>query len=193
MNGKIIYLLGPAGSGKLTIAKAVRQCFSCILLDNHLINNVVFSLIDPDGKTALPEAVWNNIARVRAAALDTMRDLSKPDRSFILTNELIEGNPRHAAVFEDVRRVALVRNAALVPVRLSIRPEVVARRVASPGRAEMYKEIDPDEAARKARETTVLRPVGVKYLDLDVSDLSPEQAAVHVLSFANGIGAGEVP
>jgi shikimate kinase len=51
MNGALIYLIGFAGCGKLTIAKAIQKKIDCILVDNHLINNVIFSLIDPDGKT----------------------------------------------------------------------------------------------------------------------------------------------
>ena len=49
MNGTIIYLFGFAGCGKLTIAKAIQLKLDCILVDNHRINNVIFSLIDPDG------------------------------------------------------------------------------------------------------------------------------------------------
>ena len=49
MDGAFIYLIGFAGCGKLTIAQAIRARYDCILVDNHSGNNVVFSLIDPDG------------------------------------------------------------------------------------------------------------------------------------------------
>src|SRR5688500_10955918 len=99
MNGAFIYLIGFAGSGKLTIAKAIQERYDCILVDNHLVNNVIFSLIDPDGKSNLPKTVWLNVGRVRDAVLDTIRDLAKPGRSFIFTNELLEGEERDTQVF----------------------------------------------------------------------------------------------
>ena len=54
MNNSIIYLLGHYGVGKLTVAKAICAVTGARLFDNHLINNVVFSLIEADGKTTLP-------------------------------------------------------------------------------------------------------------------------------------------
>ena len=117
-NGFFIYLIGFAGTGKLTIARALRQQSDCLLVDNHLINNVVLSLVDPDGKTPLPAAVWDRVAEVRAVALATIRALSKPGRSFVFTNELLQGRPRHQQVFQDVQAVAKVRGARLLAVRL---------------------------------------------------------------------------
>lgn len=189
MNGTFIYLLGIAGSGKLTIAKAIQRQHSSLIVDNHHINNVIFALIDADGVTPLAPAVWDKVARVRLAVLETVRDLAKPGRTFIFTNELLEGIPRHAEVFEDVRRTAAERDARLCTVRLQIDPEEAARRVTSPGRAEAFKEIDPNEARRKATEATVLRPPGLATLDLDVTHLTPDQAAERILAHVRAVEA----
>lgn len=113
-----------------------------------------------------------------------MRDLGKPGRTFVFTNELLEGVARHGEVFEDVRRAAAERGARLCTVRLQIDPEEAARRATSPGRAEAFKEIDPNEARRKAREATVLRPQGLATLDLDVTHPTPDQAAERILAHA---------
>jgi thymidylate kinase len=180
-NGTFIYLLGIAGSGKLTIAKAIQRRHSCLIVDNHHINNVIFALIDPDGVTALPPGIWEQVSRVRTAALETVRDFGQPGRTFLFTNELLEGVPRHAQVFEDVRRTAAERGARLCTVRLKIDPEEAARRIISPGRAEAFKEIDPNEARRKASEAIVLRPPGLATLDLDVTHLMPDEAARRIL------------
>ncbi|WP_374565930.1 hypothetical protein [Ideonella sp.] len=181
-NGTFIYLLGIAGCGKLTIAKAIHRRHGCIIVDNHHINNVIFSLIDPDGITPLVPEVWEKVSRVRAAVLETVRDLGKPGRTFIFTNELLEGIPKHNEVFEDVRRASAERGARLCAVRLQIDPEEAARRATCPGRAEAFKEIDPDNARRKAREATVLRPQGVETLNLDVTRLTPDEAAERILA-----------
>src|SRR5215813_5232698 len=136
VNGAFIYLIGFAGCGKLTIAQAIQMRYDCILVDNHLVNNVIFSLIDPDGKTRLPDKVWENVCRVRSAALDTIRDLAKPGRAFIFTNELLEGDERAGQAFLEIADLARSRSALFLPVRLTIAPGELARRISAPGRAE---------------------------------------------------------
>lgn len=176
-----IYLIGLAGTGKLTIARAMQRHFEALLVDNHLVNNVVFSLIDPDGVTPLPPAVWTHVSQVRSVVLSTIRTLSRPGRSFIFTNELLEGRPQHLQYFSDVAALAATRGARLVPVLLHIEAQELARRVGSPGRAEAYKDIDAEGALRRAAEFRLLRPVGVPCLELDVTRLSADAAAVSIL------------
>ena len=181
MNGAFIYLIGFAGCGKLTIAQAIRARCDCILVDNHLINNVIFSLIDPDGKTRLPEKVWEQVLRVRSAALDTIRDLAKPGRNFIFTNELLEGEERDLEIFLEIAELARHRGALFLPVRLTITPVELSRRVTSPGRVERFKEIDPQAALTKASEREVFRPHGFDFIELDVSTTTAEEAAERIL------------
>ncbi len=181
MNGTIIYLFGFAGCGNLTIAKAIQGRFDCILVDNHRINNVIFSLVDPDGRKRLPERVWKNVSQVRAAVFDTIRHLSKPGRSFIFTNELIEGDEGSERVFLEIAALAQERNATFLPVRIIVSAEELSRRVASPSRVEMFKETDAQAAWTKVREMEVLRPRDMPYLDLDVTFLTAEEAAEQIL------------
>jgi chloramphenicol 3-O-phosphotransferase len=176
-NGAIIYLFGHSGCGKLTIARAIQARMDCIVAHNHLINNVIFSLIDPDGKSKLPEAVWRNVKRVRSAAFDTIRDLAKPKRTFVLTNTLLDDDPEDAEWFQDVVQLARGRNAFFLPVRLTISAEELARRVVSPGRAEQFKEIDPVVAMKKANESQVLRPEGHNLLEMDITTMTAEDVA----------------
>jgi len=144
---------------------------------NHLINNVIFSLIDADGKSKLPEAVWRNVKRVRCAAFDTIRDLAKPGRTFVLTNTLLDNDPEDAEWFQDVVQLARDRNAFFLPVRLTLSPEELARRVVSPGRAELFKEVDPVAAIKKANQSQVLRPHGHDVLEMDITTMTAEDVA----------------
>ena len=187
-HGVIIYLIGFAGTGKLTIAKALRRRFDCLLVDNHLINNVVFSLIDPDGKTPLPSQVWDRVAEVRSAALATIRDLSRPGRSFVFTNELLQGKDRHERIFKDVENVAKARAAALLAVRLHVEPEELARRVASPERAMAFKEIDAENVLQRARRDELFKPADSVWVDLDVTRLAPDDAALCILRHVEAMG-----
>jgi hypothetical protein len=181
MNGAFIYLIGFAGCGKFTIAQAIRARYDCILVDNHHINNVIFSLIDPDGKTKLPEKIWENTRRVRSAVLDTIRDLAKPGRSFIFTNELYDGEELDRRLFMEIVDLACHRGGIFLPVRLTMEPLELARRVVSPGRAERLKAIDPQAALIKAQNREVFRPHGFDFLEMDVTGITAEEAAERIL------------
>jgi Chloramphenicol phosphotransferase-like protein len=182
VNGAFIYLIGFAGCGKLTIAQAIQMRCDCILVDNHFVNNVIFALIDPDGKTKLPDQVWENVRRVRAAVLDTIRDVAKPGRTFIFTNELLEGEEQDRQLFLEIAELARHRSALFLPVRLTISPVELARRVVAPGRAERLKAIDPQAALTKAREREVLRPHGFSFLEIDVTTTTAEEVAEGILA-----------
>jgi hypothetical protein len=181
VNGALIYLIGFAGCGKLTIAQAIQARCDCILVDNHFINNVIFSLIDPDGKTKLPDKVWEHVWQVRSAVLDTIRDFAKPGRTFLFTNELLAGAERDRQLFLEIAELARHRSALFLPVRLTIAPGELARRVVAPGRAERFKEIDPQAALTKAQEREVFRPHGFDFLEVDVTTITAEEAAERIL------------
>lgn len=181
MNGVIVYLIGFAGCGKLTIATASQARYDCILVDNHSINNVIFALLDADGHTRLPAKVWDHVLLVRSAVLDTIRHLAKPERNFLFTNELLEGEARDRKAFLDIEELARDRNALFLPVRLTISPDELARRVVSPGRAERFKETDPDAARKKAQEREVFKPQGFDFLETDVTALTAEETAKRIL------------
>jgi len=185
INGTIIYLFGYSGCGKLTIARAIQARMDCIVAHNHLINNVIFSLIDADGKSKLPDAVWKNVKRVRSAAFDTIRDLAKPGRTFVLTNTLLDDDAEDAEWFQDVVRLARDRNAVFLPVRLTLSPEELARRVVFPGRAEQFKEIDPVAAFKRASQSQVLRPQGHDVLELDITTMTAETVAERIVERLN--------
>ena len=184
VNGAFIYLFGFAGSGKLTIAKAIAERWDSIVVDNHHVNNVIFELIDLDqhGQGTLSDEVWDHVMRVRQAAMDAIRYLARPGRNFVFTNELIEGVDRHHVFFLEVAKVAADRGALLLPVRLAVDADELARRIASPEREEKLKLTNPDVAVARAQSQEVFRPEGYDYMDLDVTALAPEESARLVLA-----------
>jgi len=184
VSNTFIYLFGFAGSGKLTIAKEIAERWDCVLVDNHHVNNVIFALIDIDqhGQGELPEAVWDHVMRVRQAAMDAIRDLARPGRNFIFTNELIEGVDRHAVFFHDIAELAKDRGAYLLPVRLLVDADELARRIMSPEREEKLKLTNPDVALEKAENEEVFRPEGYDYMELDVTSLEPADSAQRILA-----------
>ncbi len=90
LKNTIIYLIGFPGVGKLTTARILCQKTGAKLVDNHMINNPVFSIIGADGVTPIPEAAWIRVRQIRDVVFDTMVNVSPPEFSFVLTNVLIE-------------------------------------------------------------------------------------------------------
>ncbi|MEO8685303.1 MAG: hypothetical protein ABI414_10755, partial [Devosia sp.] len=153
MNNTIIYLIGHYGVGKLTIAKAICAATDARLFDNHLANNVVFSLIRASSKTPLPERVWGLIGVIRDQAFLAIEELTPPATSFVLTNCLLENDPGDRAAYEKVEAVAARRGNVFVPVRLTASDAAHAARLPSAERGANFKSTNVAKALDKRRTT----------------------------------------
>lgn len=183
MNNTIIYLLGHYGVGKLTIAKAICAASGARLLDNHLVNNVVFSLIRADGKTPLPEAIWDSIAGIREIAFDAIEKLAPPEFSFVLTNAL-QDDPVDRQWFDRVVLLAARRNSRFLPVQLHCEEAEHARRIDTPERAANLKHTDVASGLRR-RYTVALLPIDhPNLISIDTTRLPPDQAAAQIIAAA---------
>ena len=184
MNNTIIYLIGHYGVGKLTIAKAICAATGARLFDNHLVNNVVFSLICADGKTPLPERVWDMINIIRDQALLAVEELTPPDASFVLTNCLLESDPGDRAIYDQVEGVAARRGSIFLPVVLRASDTAHAARIPSPERAERLKQTDAEGALRKRQAHEILRIAHPNRIDIDTTILPPDQTARLIIEHA---------
>lgn len=184
MNNTIIYLIGHYGVGKLTIARAICAATDARLFDNHLANNVIFSLIRADGKTPLPDSVWDMIGAIRDQAFVAIETLTPPDTSFVLTNCLLDSYPGDRQAYEQVKAVAARRGNVFVPVLLTASDEAHAARVGAPERLERLKHTDVESAAAKRRAEPLLRIDHPNRLDLDTSTLPPDQTARLIIAHA---------
>lgn len=187
ISNTFLYIVGFAGAGKLTIAHAFAKQVDAIIVDNHWINNPIFGLIDPDGKTALPEAVWTQVWRVHEAVMETIATLAKPGRNFVFTHDGIEGEPYDRDKYDAIRSAAQRRGARVVPVRLLCDGEELARRILSPGRAERFKSTNASTARSRGARETVLDPKTPETLTLDVTHRSAEESAAAIIAHIRGL------
>jgi hypothetical protein len=177
VNNSIIYLIGHYGVGKYTIGKEITAATGAKLFDNHLANNVVFSLVGVEGAKTIPERIWNLIGVIREQAFLAIEEFTAPDASFVLTNCLIEGNPRDRAYFDRALALSQKRGSVFVPVILAASDEVHAIRVPSPDRAERFKMTDVAAANKKRMEYRLLDIDHPNRIDLDTSSIPSREAA----------------
>jgi hypothetical protein len=165
----IVVLMGFAGTGKYTIGRELCERTGARLVDNHLINNPVFTVVNADGVTPLPAKVWDRVKEIRATVYQTIRELSPPEMSFVFTLELRESNPLDHLAFHDLAELAAARQSRFVPIRLICGVEELCRRVTDPARAAMLKEISPELARKKSAEDEVLKAPHPNLRTLDVT------------------------
>ena len=169
LESTMVLLIGFAGTGKYTIGRELCERTGAKLVDNHLINNPIFTVINADGVTPLPAGVWDRVKEVRATVYKAIRELSPPGMGFVFTMELRESNPEDHKAFRDLERLAAACHSRFIPIRLICGVEELCRRVADPARVAMLKEISPDLARRKFAEDAVLNVPHENQRTLDVT------------------------
>jgi hypothetical protein len=72
----IIYLIGIPAVGKYTVAREIGRMTGAKVVDNHLINTPVFSVIGYDGTSTFPfpQGAWVHIGTIQRAVFAVIRD-----------------------------------------------------------------------------------------------------------------------
>jgi hypothetical protein len=177
----IILLMGFAGTGKYTIGQGLSRLTGAKLVDNHLINNPIFTVVDADGVTPLPPPVWDKIKLIRRIVYDSLREMAPPNLSFIFTMELRENNSADQVAFMELKNLAQARGSLFVPIRLVCDVEELCRRVVSPERAERLKTISPELARNRCAEDKVLTPRHRNLRTIDVTAKSPSGGVASIV------------
>ena len=181
----VYQLLGFPGTGKYTVARAIVEQLAArgepaALLDNHATANLIWSLV-PSERRWDPD-VMAKLAELRKVLWDAAAELTSPDHSLILTNYLPPGRPR--TVLDRHRELAKQLGLPLVAAVLHCDPEEVIKRIPNADRAARMKLVDP-ERARTLMSSTLILPTWPELVDLDITDLSPEEAATRVIALAD--------
>ena len=195
LRNSIIYLIGVPAVGKYTVAGEIRRLTGAKVVDNHLINNPVFSVIGYDGTDAFPfpQGAWAHIGTIQRAVLAVVRDFCPPDDSFVFTNVLDARAPGDRACFRRIERLAKQRNAAFFPVWLTCEAAVLRRRKSTPERRARFKDIDLTNISWYLREFEVLKVPHPNALTLDTSHSEPEQTARRILEHVQGADQSAKP
>lgn len=175
-----LYLIGFAGTGKYTIAKELAET-SYKLIDNHLINNPIFSLLDIDGATPIPKKAWDAIHKIREAVLDFV--VQDRRHNYVLTNELLEDDYDHS-LFNQVKQLSEDRGSLLIPIILVVSDEEHQKRMTNPQRKDRLKETTYPAERFKKGLISIDHP---NLMTLDVSDLTPRESAETIKALVGNI------
>lgn len=186
MKNTIIYIIGYPASGKYTAAKHICAAHSGFkLIDNHLINNPVFNVIPIDGKTKLPDIIWDQTDKIRNVVLETIQILSPPEFSFVFTNCLYDNVDGDRDTYIEIKELSEKRGALFIPVVLQCDAGQAKLRIISPDRKERMKDINPDSVDHYRKNHPILRIEHPNLLTLNNTDLTAEQTADKILKHAN--------
>jgi hypothetical protein len=173
----IVVLIGFAGTGKYTIGRELADRIGAKLIHNHLINNSLFTAMNADGVTPLPQEIWPKIRKIRQVVYETIRELSPRDLNFIFTLQLIESDPLDHQAFADLVELAAARESRLVPIRLVCDIDELCCRVVNPSRVAMLKQISAESTRQTASTKAVLNPQHPNVKTIDVSNMSAGESA----------------
>lgn len=184
MQPVIFHLIGTPAVGKYTIGKRVAELTGARFIDNHSINNVVFNAIARDGVSPLPPEVWPRIGQVRAAVVDTIRNVASPELSYVFTNYLRGESLTEYASFEQILDLAAHRASLFVPVLLRCETGELMQRAANESRIERMKLIDPDLIAHLNDDVPLFETDHPNALTLDTTARPPDESARLIVDWA---------
>ncbi len=177
----IIHLIGFPGVGKLTIAREIAAQSNFRLIDNHTINNPVFSAVRTDGKTKLPDEIWDKTDQIRQIVLDTIKEIAPAEFNYVFTNVALNEDEDDRSEFAKVAALAADRGGHYVPVHLHCDPEENKKRIDSEERNKAWKTTDPNVVDKYSSNFTLLETGSPNQFAIDVTNLDPKETAALIL------------
>lgn len=177
----IIHLNGWPGVGKRTIGIGVADRLGARFIHNHLLHDVAIGCAGYNGAHR-----WPLYEKVRAAAYEALA-LQPKTETFVMTNALCRDTPREDLAWSHVVHLAIRRQVPLVPVVLEASLEENKRRVRSEDRITSGKLTDAAALESMMRTDFIQRPDVPELLVLDVTTLSPADAADAIIAWVEEI------
>jgi hypothetical protein len=165
---QVIFIYGPAASGKHTIGSQLSRLTGLPLFHNHLAVDAALSLFEfgTQGFKNVRSAVW------RA----TFQEAARSSRSFIFTFHP-EASVEPPLITELVESIESA-GGSVVFVELQCTPEVILGRLGNPSRANFRKLTDPNLYRILEEQGAFAFPrLPTPLLRIDTSELPPEVAA----------------
>ncbi|RYE05980.1 MAG: hypothetical protein EOP33_01885 [Rickettsiaceae bacterium] len=171
----VLYLVALAGTGKYTIAQEFIK-YGYKIIDSHLINNAIFSLIKHD-IDSIDDKAWQAVRQIRQIVINFALSL---EANIVFTNELLN-TTGDSKLYNKIVGFAQKKNALFVPVKLLISADERASRISNIQRTTRFKIIK--DSRIESQIPSLFPPTHENLLEIDVTNLNPEAAAKQILDF----------
>ncbi len=174
---QVIFIHGPAASGKHTIGSLLSRLTGLPLFHNHIAVDAALSLFEfgTEGFKNVRAAVWRAV----------FREAARSGRSFIFTFHP-EASVDPGLVTE---LVGLIESAGarVLFIELLCTPETVLERIGNPSRSEFRKLTDPILYQRLEEQGAfAFPPLPTPFMRIDTIELAPEAAAKRLAEAISG-------
>ena len=171
---RLVFIYGPPGVGKLTVANELARLTSYKVFHNHLSINCVRPVFD-FGTPSMPKLV----TQIRLAVLE---EAAREDIDIIFT--FVYAHPEDAAFVEKTCNLIERFNGSVSPVRLTCDMKVLEQRVGSVERKSLGKLTTVEPVYQLMERHDLLSPApGQKSLTIDNTMLAPAEVAQRVVDY----------
>lgn len=174
-SGVIVYVIGYSGVGKRTIAKEIVKLTAIKLIDRTVVHDLIFKITNK--KDGLSKKSIRHITSIREILLDVILDCARMEQSFIITDELYQGNFEHKNTYHKVKYIAEKRGSVFIPVRLLCETDVIVKRFTSKDRSNEFKNTVPETAIENINKNAILTFSHPNLIQIDTTDLTPRDSA----------------
>lgn len=179
MNKTLFHLIGYPAVGKYTVAQVLKKDVNGLLIDNHLINNVFFSVTDLNG--TLPPQVFSYLTKTYDLLFEYLVSIS-PSRPLIMTNCLSDSE-NDLSFVEKTRCFCQAAGYRYLPVKLLLSQEENLRRLPLPDRKAKMKLTD-ETLFKSFCESFPLITQLPEGKNLDITGLSAEETSAALQKLA---------
>ena len=171
---RLVYLYGPPGVGKLTVARELAALTGYPQLHNHLTVNLVSTLF-PYGNADFTRLL-------RQFRLVMTEEAVRADIDLIVTN-VNSGSPDQHTFIQRLAEVVAEGGGSTLFVQLICAHDVWLTRIADESRRAESKPTDPDLILRLFEQKDPFAPLPFEpRLTLDTTHLSPGEAAAQIVA-----------